>query len=134
MKKNNQCPVCNSPLELITIVKAPLPSRIRCPKCKSRLRTVGPTWPLTTVAVLCGMFLVGPLSGAIFAFTIEPLGPVLALVLTLLVFALTVILSDIPLSMHVFRKRTFEAHPKESQQDAAHIFQKPRAVSENEER
>ena len=41
MLSNAKCPFCEKPIGLWTIMRAPMPSAIRCPHCREKIRVRG---------------------------------------------------------------------------------------------
>ena len=93
-------------------MRAPTPTRIRCPKCKSRLQTSGRKWPLWLLGVLLGGIIVGPGAIIVFALCVESLGIPTSALLALIAFVSLVVACDLPVSMYVLNKRDLETTAK----------------------
>lgn len=107
MNKNIQCPICNNSLGLWTILWAPTPTRIRCPKCKNRLQVVGRIWPLYLTGFIFGM-IVGVVAVGVFAFLAKFLGRPAATVIASFALVVLVILGNFTVALHVLSRRALE--------------------------
>lgn len=101
------CPICNSAIELWVIWRAPLPTRIRCAKCNSRLRVVGSKWPLALAAFIGGA-LISFVSVELFWLLKSSVGLTPAIILGIIAAVAMVFLFDYPISVYVMKYRTLE--------------------------
>ena len=108
MNRTMQCPVCNGAIGYWSVVRAPTPTRLRCPQCRSRLQIAGRKWPVSLVGVLIGAIVVGPGAILVFAVLAESVGIVAAGLLALCTVALLVFLLDLPLSWYVVTRRQLQ--------------------------
>ena len=109
MKRTMQCPICSGDIGLWAIMRAPTPTRIECPTCRSRLQFSGKHWPFILLGTVFGAIIVGPAAIAVFVLCVEPFGIHSSANFAFITFALLVFAFEIPTSRYLMNRRSLEA-------------------------